>query len=220
MRRSFAACLLAPAALLAAASATAADAWRSIPYETLHRALTSVTPLEDAQYIQLEQRIAVTAPGMTLDDLRMVIDADGGEIEVPVDSAGTMDFPLSEALLDENPPVRVNVPDGGLSLNLSLDTTVSPAERFSYGLVADMAEEFDRFSAEQGLVARMMAPDVAGLRVEFAEGPRGTARVGDEVLAAGPDGVLLVPLRGDWVRQRPEVVLSRMPALMRLAFEE
>ncbi len=216
--------LFACTALPLAAGPAFADAaqhqWRTIPYETLHRALTSVKPLEGAQYIHLDQKIAVTAPGMTLDDLRMVIDAEAGEIAVPVDADGTMAFPLSEALLEENPAVRVNVPDGGLSLNLSIDTTVPPAQRFSYGLVADMAEEFERFTAKQGMMARMMAPDVEGLRVEFGEGARATATIGDEVVAADDEGVLLIPLRKDWARSRPAIVLSRMPAQMRLSFEE
>lgn len=201
----------------------AQDFWRAIPYERLHEAFSSVKPLEGARYIRLDRRIATTAPDMTLDDVRMVIGAAGGDIEVPIDGDGTLAFPMSEALLEENPPVRVNVPEGQLSINVQIDTSVPPAESFPYALVAEMADEYALFVKEQGMLARMMAPDPEGLRVEFPDGVPATATVtgpGGETIEADPDGKLVVPIRKDWRAGNREVVLSRMPAAMRLAVEQ
>jgi len=211
---------LAPAFLLLAAPALAAD-WRSIPYENFHSALTSLKPLKDARYIRVRQVISVSAPDMTLEDLRMVIASSGGDIEVPITLDGSMAFPLTDELLEENPPVRVNAPEGGLSLNVSIEIGMPPTDRFQYDAVVEMAAEYDRFVDQQGMMARMMAPDATGLHIEFGAGEPASASLSapaGETIAANDEGILVIPLEEDWAGA--EVVLSRFPDLIRLTFEE
>lgn len=112
---------LLAAVLLLAAGAAMADAWRDIPYERFHRALTMVTPLPDARYVRIRQQVSVPETDMKLEDLRIVVAAASGDIEVPIRPDGGLDFPISDALLRENPAVRVNAPDGKLSLSIQLD---------------------------------------------------------------------------------------------------
>jgi hypothetical protein len=50
---------MAGALVLLCAGAACADDWRDIPYERFHRALTMVTPLPDARYVRISQRVAV-----------------------------------------------------------------------------------------------------------------------------------------------------------------
>jgi len=204
-----------------ASAAMAEDAWRSIPYDKLHSALTSLEPLEDARYIKVRQTVSVTAPDMTLEDLRMVVASSAGDIEVPITLDGSMAFPLTDELLEENPTVRVNAPEGGLSLNVSIEIGMPPTDRFAYDTVLDMAKEYDDFLEQQGMMSRMMAPDATGLHIEFGPGDAASASLSapaGKTLAADEKGVLVIPLEADWAGA--EVVLSRFPELIRLTFEE
>jgi hypothetical protein len=206
---------------LLAGGIVAEAAWREIPYQKLHDSLSSVKPLEGARYMRLHSTVGTSAPGMSLADVRMVIGAAAGDIEVPIGADGTMEFPMSDALLKENPPVRVNVPQGQLSVNLTIDTEVPLADRFPYSLVGDIASEYDRFVQQQGLLARMMAPDMNGLAVVFGAGEPAFATItgpAGEILPADEAGRLVLPLRADW--NDAEVVLSRTPDAFEPVFED
>ncbi|HRP35228.1 MAG TPA: hypothetical protein PLI48_05015 [Gammaproteobacteria bacterium] len=200
--------------------AVAADAWREIPYSRLHEAFTTIQPLDDARYIQLRHTVGRADADTADEPLRLVIASASGDIEVPVDTDGTVDFPLSQALLEEDPPVRTNAPEGGLSVGMTIDISAPPTERFPYALLADIEDEYSRMVRKQGLMARMLAPRPAGLEVRFAAGEPGTATVGGRngrVFQADDQGRLRIPSRREWRRENPEVVLSHMPELISLA---
>jgi hypothetical protein len=206
---------------LVAGMAVATDAWREISYEKMHASLSSVRPLEGARYIRLKSTVGTSAPDMSVADVRMVIGAAAGDIEVPIAADGTLVFPMSDALLEENPPVRVNVPEGQLAVNVTIAAEVPPAERFPYSLVSDIADEYGRFVKQQGLLARMMAPDMNGVAVVFAAGEPAFATItgpAGETLPADESGRLVLPLRPEW--DGAEVVLSRMPEAVEPVFED
>jgi len=205
---------------LAAAAAQGSDVFRDIPYRTLHDAVTAVRPLDDARFIVMKRTVQVSGDTMTIEDLRMVIGASAGDLEVEIRPDGSMDFPISDALLEENPPVRVNAPAGGLSLSLTIDISAPPARRFSYGLLAEMSDEYDRMIRRQGLIARMAAPKPSGLEIRFPPGEPATALVGgrqEATFEADEDGRLRIPHRRQWRSENPEVLLSRDPELITLA---
>ncbi len=200
-----------------------AEAWRDVPYERIHDALTTVKPLPDARYIRFSQRVAVPDEVMQLEDLRMIVAAAGGDIEVPIAPNGRLDFPLNDELLEENPPVRVNAPEGQLSIDLSFDISAPPARRFPYALLAEITDEYDRFIKLQGLMARMAAPKPLGLEVRFPPGEPASATVlGNDatVIEADGDGRLVIPSERRWRAAGTEVELSRMPESLGLAFRE
>lgn len=214
---------LAGAAALLIAGAACADAWRDIPYERFHRALTTVTPLPDARYVRISQKVAVPETAMALADLRIVVASATGDIEVPITPDGELDFPLSDALLKENPPVRVNAPEGELSIRMQLDAAAPPAERFPYVLVEEISEEYGRLVKLQGLMARMAAPKPVGLEARFSPGTPGSAIVrGREstTIEADSDGRLVIPSNRKWRIEGAEVELSRMPESLNLAFRD
>ena len=69
---------------LASGQARGDEYWRAIPYDKLHDAFQSVKLLDGAKYIRLDRRISTSAPGMTLDDVRMVIETgEDGRIVIP-----------------------------------------------------------------------------------------------------------------------------------------
>jgi hypothetical protein len=205
---------------LAAAAAHGNEVFRDIPYRSLHDAITAVKPLEDARFIAMKHTVQVSGEDMGIEDLRMLIGASGGDIEVEIRPDGSMDFPISDALLQENPPVRVNAPAGGLSLSLTIDISAPPARRFSYGLLTEMSDEYDQMIRRQGLMARMAAPKPSGLEIRFPPGEPATAVVGGRQQAtfeADEDGRLRIPPRRQWRSENPEVLLSRDPELITLA---
>jgi hypothetical protein len=214
---------LVGALVLFSAGPACADAWRDIPYERIHRALTTLTPLPEARYVQIRQRVAVTDTEMTLADLRIVIAAASGDIEVPITPDGALDFPISDALLKENPPVRVNAPEGKLSISLQLDAAAPPAQRFPYAMLEELTAEYGRLVKRQGLMARMAAPKPVGLEVRFPPGEPASATVrGNETttIVADSDGRLVIPSNRKWRAEGAEIELSRMPEALSLAFRD
>jgi len=214
-----------PATVLGALSlvlgaAHGSDTFRDVPYRSLHEAITAVKPLDDARFIVMKHTLKLSADHMSIEDLRMIVGASGGDLEVEIRPDGSMDFPVSDALLQENPPVRVNAPAGGLSLSLTIDISAPPARRFSYGLLTEMSDEYDRMVRRQGLMARMAAPKPSGLEIRFAPGEPATAAVGGRHQAAfeaDENGRLRIPSRRQWRSENPEVQLSRDPELITLA---
>ena len=198
-------------------------AWREIPYGKLHEAFTAVKPLEDARFIQLRYTVARSDADTAGEPVRLVIASAGGDLEVAVGADGTVDFPISAGLLEENPPVRTNAPAGGLSIGMTIDIAAPPAERFPYALLVDMEDEYARMVKKQGLMARMMAPSPSGLSLSFAAGESASATVGgrrSEVFHVDEDGQLRIPSRREWRRENPEVVLSHVPQAISLAFRD
>lgn len=205
---------------LAAAAAHGSDAFRDIPYHKLHEVITAVKPLDDARFIVMKHTVRVSGEDMTIEDLRMIIGASSGDMEVEIRPDGGIDFPISDALLEEDPPVRVNAPAGGLSLSLTINISAPPARRFSYGLLTEMSDEYDQMIRRQGLMARMAAPKPSGLEIRFPPGEPATAVVSgrqEATFEADDDGRLRIPSRKRWHSENPEVRLSRDPELITLA---
>lgn len=220
--RSFV-CAIAALGTLLGGPAFAADAWREIPYRKLHEAFTTIAPLEDARFIQLRYTVERADADTASEPLRLVIASASGDIEVPVGAEGAVEFPLSDALLEEDPPVRTNAPEGGLSVGMTIDISAPPTDRFPYALLVDIEDEYSRMVKKQGFMARMLAPKSAGLEIRFAAGEPATATVAGrsgQVLHADDQGRLRIPSRREWRRENPEVVLSRTPDSISLAIGE
>jgi hypothetical protein len=208
------------AAFSTGASASEPESWREIPYQQFHAFLTAVKPVENARYLSFSHAVDVSPP-MTREELRIIVRASSGDIVAGIGPDGTLDFPLSDALLEENPPVRLNAPEGGLSLTMNLAVNAEPALRFPYATLVDMADEYRQLVRQQGVVARMAAPAPAGLAVLFSPGEPATATLSGRratTFEAGQDGRVLIPLRREWTRENPEITLSRMPELVSLDF--
>lgn len=209
-------------ALAAGAISAQPGSWREVPYQQFHAFLTAVKPVENARYLSVSHAVDV-APPMTRDELRIVVAASGGDIEVGIGPDGTLDFPVSEELLEENPPVRVNAPEGALALAMNIAVNAEPALSFPYATLTDMTGEYQQLVRQQGVMARMMAPKPAGLVVVFSPGEPARATVSGRrgaTFEADEDGRVLIPVRREWTRENPEIGLSRMPELITLDFSD
>ena len=199
--------------------ALAAPEWREVPYVDLYEVF-SRDFVEGAKYARLWRTFTVDDDAFRLEDLRLVVAAADGPIEVMIADDGRVeDFPVSDALRDENPPVRTNAPAEKLSLAFAFQLTTPPVERLPYATIVEMADEYDHLVRRQGMLARMMMPDAQGLFAAFGAGVAAHARIGDEVIEADADGNLTIPLKRKWRRALPEVAFSAMPTMLSLRIE-
>lgn len=210
-------------ALLACLALPASATWREVPYRDFHTLFSRLEKMEGARYTRATAVFSVSEDsGVTLPELRLVIAAKSGDVEVPIGDDGKVAFPISQRLYDENPPVRVNAAAGTLTANVQLTVEAPPRQRFPYQLLLDMEADYRTQVAAQGMLARMFMPDAEGLVVRFGPGPRGTAKVGGaggETFTADGEGALTIPLRRKWRQPGVEVVLSRMPEKLLLRLE-
>lgn len=201
--------------LLLCCAATATAAEREIEYEKLHEMFARVAALQGGRYFHTEAKLESKDAAVPTADITLVVRSKGGDIPVEVADDGRTEFPLSDALLEENPPVVTNVGEGKLAMNVSTRVEAPPVQRFRYGLLVEMTDEAEAAIATQGMLARMFSPDFEGLQVQFAPGTKASATVesadGAETIAADAQGVVLIPDRRDWRREDPFVQLSALP---------
>jgi hypothetical protein len=176
--------------------------------------------VKDARFVRVDSRFR--AEGDFDGPLRMVIAAADGDIEVPIDEAGHADFPLSPALYDEDPPVRVNVGQNRLTMSFTIAVEAPPARTFRYALVTEMEDEYREAVARQGVLARMFTPRPKGIRIEFAPGDDGIVEVRaprPTTHAANGDGTVVIPFSRQWRRADVEFGLSHLPVRIGLSFQ-
>jgi hypothetical protein len=210
---------LAALLLVASTALVAAPAWRDIPYADLHAAF-SRDFVAGAKYARMTRSLEVRDDDFNQADLRLIVATEDGPIEVVIDEDGVVtDFPVSDALLKENPPVRTNAPKGKLAMSIQFSSTVPPTERLSYAIIVEMADEYRELVKRQGFMARMMMPGPKGLRVEFGAGVDAHARIGDETINTDAEGNLTIPLRRGWSRRPPMIEFSSMPTALSLQLD-
>jgi hypothetical protein len=209
--------LLAAACLALAPLALAAD--REIPYAQMHKPLSRIAGLPDGKYFRARMFFTSEDPAVATRDIRLVVRSSTGDIAVPIAEDGTGTFPLRDDLLKENPPVVTNIGEGKLSVRLDMSVTAPPEQRFHYGLMVAMIDEVDGIVAQQGLMARMMAPDFEGLLITFPKGTAATATVEaakPETFKADAEGKIRIPDRRTWRKENPFVQLSAIPQRVEL----
>ncbi|MEX0899876.1 MAG: hypothetical protein WD081_04205 [Gammaproteobacteria bacterium] len=196
-----------------------ATEWREIPYADLH-AVFSRDFVSGAKYARMTRSLVVHDETFRQEDLQLVVAAEAGSIAVVIDEDGVVDnFPVSEALLEENPPVRTNAPKGKLAMTVEFTSTVPPTEQLSYAIVIAMADEYRELVKRQGFVARLMMPKPKGLLVEFGPNVNAHALIGGEVIKTDEDGTLTIPLRRGWNRRPPLIEFSLVPIALSLQLD-
>ena len=207
-----AAILLAIAGLLPLAVAAAE---RSIAYADMYGMLSRIAQLQGGKYFKASATLSSADPSVATAEITLVIRGRQGAIPVPVAADGSIEFPLRDDLLAENPPVFTNVPPGKLSMNVGIRVEAPPQQRFRYGLMVEMHDEAKAMIAKQGMLARMLAPDFEGLQIRFAKGSKATATVestgAHQRFEANAEGLIEIPDRRAWRSANPFVQLSEMP---------
>lgn len=146
----------------------------SAPYASLHRALVPGLKLQRYPRLQAVQRILSKRPDVPASSIEVSILAAAGTIKVPIGADGRVNFPMTEALLAENPVVESNQPSGSLSISVSFEIAPPTTTTLSY-------EEFK------------LTIDEAAAALKELEGPYASASVaGIEFRMPSPDGSVTI----------------------------
>jgi hypothetical protein len=200
-------------ALLALPSAAAADeAVSTTPYAALYQVLTPARVIGSYDRLVAIQRIE-SKSGVKPADIRVVIRAKGGAIPVPIAVDGRVDFPTTEALRDENPPVETNQPKGSLALTVivalaGVNRTSVPWADIEAGLA-----QVKRFYADN-VPEGAAAPKVRGIEVHFMPGTAATITIdgrSERLLMADAAGRIIVTGEMISEKENPTLAFSRAP---------
>lgn len=186
----------------------AAQSGGETPYRALYGALSPSLKLAGYTRLKPVQRIVSKSAAVPPEDIRVSIHASGGVIELTPSADGRVDFPMTESLLAENPPVRSNQPRGSLSVSVSFEIDLGDGDGLSY---AALAEGIDQAQTALGEVEPSLAGRrVAGIEFSFPPGTEGRLQIVDDRLEE-----LLVADRAGFVRLRNDPRLRESGATVR-----
>lgn len=198
--------------LVLPAAGRAADV-STTPYIALYSVLEPARTIRAFDHLVVNERIESKSPGVRPQDIHITIRAKRGAIVVPIGADGTVDFPIEDALRDENPPVETNQPKGSLALS------VLPGLRLPAGLTMSGADLAAAMKQTDELFAKAPPgsppPVLRGIIVEFDAGAPASVTLagkGESLLKADAGGRVIV--MRDLLREseKPSLVFSRRPA--------
>lgn len=200
MPRTHAGLLLALALLLPLP--IQAQSHGQVPYAALHERFRPAIVLEQYPRLRGVQRVGSRLPEVAVGDIRIWIQSAGGRIEVPIDANGRADFPLSDALLAENPQVHSNQPQGSLQLQLSLEVDLPGSDPWPYSEVWAAIEEAQ--AALGSLGSDYSSGEVVGLEYHFTDGPMQVQLEGANLaldLHADQQGRVMLRREREWLER-------------------
>lgn len=205
------------AALAACLVAGAADrVWH--PYREIceRLGLKKFHEIPEAQKDHLRILFKVPAGDPALRALVLTIDSRQHPRTIVPDATGAIEFPYDEALLQENPNVLVNLPEGKkASFELDLRPRAPTALDLSYNdLMGGVAQANALIRAEAGMLS-LFAPTLHGVVLQFerADGQAVTIGTGATQRRIGVDAQarITVPYDAALATANPPMTLSALP---------
>lgn len=183
----------------------------TIPYQALYGALA---PALEAQAVEgvVALKIIESKIGVAPEKIRIRIAARSGPVELVPKPDGTIDFPLTDALRDENPTVTTNQPKGSLTLSVTLAIAPPPGATLP---APKVIQALDRI--EQVLNPGATGGHIRGVEVRFAPGASGTVTVrggSNRFLMADETGRVVLMRDSDLVGADTEIEFSQRPLLL------
>jgi hypothetical protein len=176
---------LAPAAL-------ADEATSTTPYATLYQVLSPVAKIAAYDHLVAIERIESKDASVRPETIKVVIHAKSGAINVPVAPTGEVEFPITDALRAENPPVETNQPKGSLALIVNVALKIGDRLRVPWTDIEAGLGQVKQFYAEtQGSAA----PTISGVEAHFAGGKEAMLTIegkSERLLMADPAGRIIV----------------------------
>jgi len=129
-------------------------------------------------------------PSVSPDRIQIEIRSRQGTIRVPIDAQGRVDFPMSDALVEENPVVASDQPAGSLRVSLAIEVRVPSSAEIAYAVLLQAIEDVE--SATSALSDGETRPVIDGLEFRFQ--PDSAAHVtvswegGEDFLVADSQG--------------------------------
>ncbi|HSH37847.1 MAG TPA: hypothetical protein VK993_03600 [Chthoniobacterales bacterium] len=205
--------IAALALMLGAPPALRAEESGEVPYATVHKV---VSRANQVKHPKIHAVVAVKSKDKTAKPVTMVIQAKSGWINVSIAEDGEIrNFPISQELLKENPPVLSNQPKGSSQLVACIELVVPDTTTYSYRELTQLLDEANGQIRKQAGMLSIMAPRAKALSSQFRGGGNETVTIKrnePQVLTADANGVVRLEIDKSVAAQDPQVVVSAKPA--------
>ncbi len=188
-----------------------------VRYASLYRALEPGLIIAGFNRLLARQRIVSRQSAVAPSQIEVRILAKSGVIVVKVAPDGSVNFPMTQALLTENPIVESNQAKGSLSLSATMEIKLGPDKVLAYSELYESAMQ-----AQQAIAA--LGPAMAGRKVrsiefEFDHTQDARAELSDskaeELLIADRQGLLTVRIDAALAKRKAQVTFSTLPVAAR-----
>ncbi len=210
-------CLWSPLFLLIC-SLGLAQTPTQVRYASLYRALEPGLTIARFERLLAHQRIVSKQNKISPSQIEVRILAASGVIVVKVGPDGSVNFPMTPALLAENPIVESNQAKGSLSLSATMEIKLGQSKVVAYSDIYESA-----LQAQQAIAA--LGPEMAGRKVrsiefEFEHAQDARAELVDskvdELLMADKQGVVVLRIDAALAKRKAQVTFSSLPIAARL----
>jgi hypothetical protein len=188
-----------------------------VPYASLYRALEPGLVIGKYSALIARQRITSRRADVAPTAIRVRILARAGAINVAVGPQGTVDFPMTQALLAENPFVESNQPKGSLSVSATMELKLDGRLRLEYADVFAAATQAQ--AALKALGPQMATRTVRSVEFEFPAAANARAELIDakaeDVLIADDNGLLSVRIDQALLKRKAYLTFSHAPRAAR-----
>jgi hypothetical protein len=188
-----------------------------VPYASLYHALAPAVIIAGFDRLIARQRIVSRRSDVTPAQIEIQILAASGVVKLRARPDGSIDFPMSQALLKENPPVESNQPKGSLSLSATMEIKLLPGKDFAYADVYASAVQAQKALAQLG--PGMAGRTVRAIEFEFDAKLGASAELTDqtaeEMLIADDTGLLIVRIDPRLLDRNARLKFSHVPRAAR-----
>ncbi len=162
----------------------------STDYAALHGVFKASSAVTGFERLLAIPKIQSKNPDVPADSIAIVIKARGGDIAVPIDRQGRATFPLSDALIAENPRVVSNQPAGSLRVSLVVEVKPPAHVRVSFAELAQAMVDVE--AAMRALGNDYQGGAIEGLEFRFDPAARAQMSISgserEDLLVADPNG--------------------------------
>jgi hypothetical protein len=211
------------------------DAVTTFHYHDLYNIQQGFTSLQDLKRLRAGLYITSALPGVRSDAIKMVIHRSSGALQnIPLDTSGRMDMPMSADLVTENPLIVTNQPKHSLKASVVVDLTPLPGTEMSYTDLMLGVQQFNTAFDRKGVMAALYASKADGLLLFYNDGGHRLVLhegKGEQVIKSLPPAdlkehlhgiqtqyliasttVIYVPLDEKLLKENPRVSLDSDPA--------
>ncbi|NWH08748.1 MAG: DUF2987 domain-containing protein [Alphaproteobacteria bacterium] len=174
--------------------ALAAEEGKVIPYAEMAEILRKIDAAKTYDRLLFVTRVREQNDAVPPESLVFSIESKTKPQTIKAGPEGVIALPYAEEYVQENAPIRVNVPAGtSVEFMLAIEGKLPDAQHFSWGDVQKIGAQFDAFIAQEAGMMSFLAPSVEGVKLHC--GPSCSARIGDGApIPADAAGVVTLSL--------------------------
>jgi hypothetical protein len=200
-------------ALICCFAVRLSDAATQVPYAALYKALEPGVVINSFDRLSARQRVQSRIAGVRPITIEIKILAKTGVQTVPISDTGNMAFPMSAALLAENPTVQSNQPKGSLILSATMEVKLPTGLSMDYADLYASALQAD--AALKKLGQNLSARRIRAIEFEFSGDMPAKIEIhherAEELLLADDRGMILLRVDETLKARGARVVFSRPP---------